>query len=520
MKNRFARSVAALLITLLGCGDGAPPPAAPPQPTAVAATAAPPPTAAAAPDELGGKPALPAPNPFTPPTPEVFKAPNGMTVWLLERHTLPIVAATIVIPVGSSSDPAQKAGLAHITADMLDEGAGKRNAVEVSTAINDLGATLATGASVDGSFASVGSLKKNFKPAFAILADVIARPRLDAREWKRVSDLWKNDLRKRSQDPALVSRVVTGAVLYGPGTPYGHPTTGLVADAANVGLGDVKSFYAGAWRPEHAILAVSGDVTKAEVMEVIEGSLGGWKAAAGAKIEAPKAQSPRSGAPKLVLVDRPGAPQSVIAVVREGVAASDPRAPLLELINTALGGSFTSRLNQNLREEKGWSYGARSAFTEARGTGMFNARASVVKEQTGPSVQETLRELSQMAKEGLTEEELAKVKAQDRAELVQTYEGVQGMAQRLGALAMLALPPDFDMAASRARQQATRDRLRELAVAVDPGAATVVVVGPKAEVLPQLTKLGLGEPEMWDPEGFPLAAAPAGPKLTPRPAKK
>ncbi|KYF91656.1 hypothetical protein BE18_34945 [Sorangium cellulosum] len=200
----------------------------------------------------------------------------------------------------------------------------------------------------------------------------------------------------------------------------------------------------------------------------------------------------------------------MIAVVREGVTASDPRRPLLQLVNTALGGSFTSRLNQNLREDHGWSYGAASAFSETKRPGAFVARASVVAEATGPALKEMLAELAKMADSGLTRDELAKVQAQDRADLVSAYETVNRTALRLGTLARLSLPETFDGAASQARQQATLAGLAELARAVDPKGATLVIVGPRQEILPQLQAIGLGEPEAWDVEGQPIQ-----PKKTP-----
>ncbi|MCC6557342.1 MAG: insulinase family protein [Polyangiaceae bacterium] len=483
------------------------PPAAkapPPPPAGGPAASAPPAAGSAAPDALGEKPALPPPRAFTPPAPVVFEAANGIKVWLLARPALPIVSVALAIPAGSASDPPKSAGLAYITADMLDEGAGSRDAVALSSAVNDLGATLSLGARPDGSFATLTVLKKNFPAAFSIFADVIARPRFDAKEWKRVSDLWQNDLKKRGDDPALVSSLVSHAALYGPGTAYGHPAAGLLSDAKGIGLGAVKSFYRSAWRPDRAVLVVAGAVTREEVTQAIEKELGGWKAPRAAA-EAPVVpkRDPSWKPPRLVLVDRPGAPQSAIAVVREGVAASDPRAPLLSLINTALGGSFTSRLNQNLREEHGWSYGARTAFSESRGQGLFMARAAVITEATGPALKETLGELSKMADSGLTQEELAKVLAQDRADQIETYETVGGAAQRLATLAWLGLPPTFDATASQARQKVTMAGLAELSSAVDPKGATVVVVGPRDKVAPQLEALGLGAPQLWDVEGRP-----------------
>ncbi|HZF54258.1 MAG TPA: pitrilysin family protein [Polyangiaceae bacterium] len=465
----------------------------------------------AAVDSLGSKPTLPKPETFTPPPPDVYPGIAGSKVWLAERHTLPVISVMIAIPKGSAADPPRKPGLAYITADMLDEGAGARGAVEISSAINDLGASIHVDVTADGSYATLTVLKKNFDQAFAILGDILARPRFDPKEWKRVSDLWRSGLVKRADDPADVSRVVSAAASYGPTSPYGHPPEGLLRGANAIGLPDVKAFYASVWRPDQATIVIAGDISKAEATKSIAAALGGWKAPAepaSAPIT-PEGPAPKWTPPRLVIVDRPDAPQSVIAAVRAGVSASSPSAPLLELINTALGGSFTSRLNQNLREDHGWSYGARSAFTETRGRGVFVARAAVHTEATGPALKELYNELAKMSASGLTQDELMKVLAQDRGELVQAYETVQGVSARLGRLALLGLPPTFDAQASRARQQATMKQIADLAVAVDPKDATVVVVGPKAQVEPQLKPLGLGEAELWDPEGNRIGAGAA-----------
>jgi predicted Zn-dependent peptidase len=465
----------------------------------------------APPDSIGAKPALESPKAFTPPAPEVFQAAGGSTVWLSERHTLPVVSVMIAIPKGSAADPQTKPGLAYITANMLDEGAGARGAVEISSAINDLGASIHVDVTADGSYATLTVLKKNFDRAFAILGDIVARPRFDPKEWKRVSDLWRSGLVKRADDPEDVSRVVSAAASYGPTSPYGHPPEGLLRGANAIALPDVKAFYASIWRPDQATIAIAGDISKAEATQAIAAALKGWKAPkepATAPI-APEGPAAKWTPPRLVIVDRPDAPQAVIAAIRAGVSASNPSAPLLDLINTALGGSFTSRLNQNLREDHGWTYGARSAFTETRGRGVFVARAAVHTEATGVALKELYNELAKMAASGLTRDEYAKVLAQDRGELVQAYEAVQSVSSRLGRLAMLGLSPTFDAQASRARQAATLKALAELAGAVDPKPATIVVVGPKAQVEPQLKPLGLGEAELWDPEGNRIGAGAA-----------
>ncbi len=505
------------LTSITSCTD---PPMTPPPPfpTVPTPTSAPPGSATAAlPDSLDNKPALPAAKAFEPPAPEVVKLSNGMTLWLLERHALPLVAVSVALPVGSADDPAGKEGLASITADMMDEGAGSRNAIDVSTALQDLGVNLRTSVSLDGTTFSLTVLKKSFGQAFGILADVVARPRFEDKEWKRVSDLWKNSLLKRADDPSDVARVVGNIVAYGRNHPYGHPTDGFVSSAKGIDLAAVKAFYGAQYRPDKIVLSIAGDITKAEVAAAVDDAFGAWKPAPAPPAEAREVDT-KWVRPRLVLVDRPDAPQSVIMVMREGIRLQDPDAPMYDLVNTALGGSFTSRLNQNLREDHGWTYGAGSAFTETKRGGAFLARAAVETKHTGEALEEMLKELRNMATGGLSEDELSKVRAQDRADLVQMYESVGGIAGRFATISVLGLNANHDASASRARQGATLDALRKIASAVDPTKGTIVVVGPREAVGAALAKYG--DPEIWDPEGNPAKpATPPAPKK-PAPTKK
>lgn len=452
-------------------------------------------------DTLGGRPSLAPPPSFEPTPPDVFRV-GPITVWHLRRPLLPLVSATFLVPTGSSTDPGGKPGAAWLTADMMDEGAGSRGAVELSTELQDLGAELRTSAGADASFASMTVLKKRFDRAFAILADVVARPRFEAKEFERVHGLWGDALKKRSDDPAALASVAGQAAMFGRDAPYGHPTMGWPSSAGALGLDDLKRFHAAAWRPERLVLIVAGQIERAEVEAALTRELGAWKpAGAAAPMAVPAA--PLKSRPRLVLVDRPKAVQSALYVVRDGVRAGEPGTAPLELINTVLGGSFTSRLNLNLREEKGWTYGARTGFTESRSTGTFIARAAVQAEFTGPALKETLDELAKMAASGPTESEVLKARAQDRSDLVQTYETVAGAAGRLAQLAALALPPGFDADATRARAAADRATLATLSKAVDPSTATIVVVGDVATVKEQLASLGLPEPVLWDAEARP-----------------
>jgi len=452
-------------------------------------------------DPIGERPRLGAPKPFEPTPPQVFQTQSGLTVWLVERPDLPIVSASLVIPYGSAVDPEDKPGAMALLADMLDEGAGKRSALELSELVASAGATLGISAGLDGSSATLVSLRSKFDVTFEVLADVAARPRLEQKDFTRVKKLWKNTLKKRADDPMAVGSVVASALLYGSKAPYGHPSLGLASQADAVDLGTLKAAYKKSWRPDRATLVVAGQITKKELQALIEKHLGSWKP------EGDAFASPKLGAvllerPKVVLIDRPKAVQTVIMITRDGVSASDERAPGLSLVNDALGGSFTSRLNSNLREEKGWTYGVGSSFSATRGQGVFSVRTSVDANFTGAAVKEILRELDKMSTDGLSEEEVGKVKAQDRGNLVETYETVTGTAGRLGQLVSAGLPPSFDASASRLRQASTQADLARLAKEhVDPGTATIILVGDRTLIEKQMRDAGVPAPVAYGAEG-------------------
>jgi predicted Zn-dependent peptidase len=447
-------------------------------------------------------------------------------VWLLERHTLPIVAMEVVVPAGAASDPEGKGGLALTTANMLDEGAGSRGALDISRDVDRLGASLQTGATSDYAFASLVTLKKNLQAASAILGDVVTKPAMLPMEWKRVHDLWTNELRARASEPDAVASVVSLRQVFGQG-PYGHPTNGTLKSAARVTLDDVKQFYATRWRPDHAVVVVVGDVTRDELEPLLDATFSGWKAPPTRTTGAPKVSadarfvaeandptphetraafttpgSAAATARRVVVVDRPDAPQSVLALVRPGVAAGDTEASALVRVNTALGGSFTSRLNQDLREEHGWSYGARSRFSFSRQPGMFAAQAAVHTEHTGDALKAMLADVEALARDGLTDEEVEKTRLIARGDLVEAFESAEAAMLRLARNAGVGLPPDHEARASKALDAATKADLKRLAARhVDPRSAVIVIVGPRAKIEPQLKAIGLTVLQASGPEG-------------------
>ncbi len=498
--NRLTFASLVFGIAASACAGATPPPPAGPAPVPIASVPPPPPSGSV--DALGPKPDLPPPPPFLPPTPDVFAATSGITTWLLERHEAPIVSCNLSVPSGASSDPKDKGGLAYATATMLEEGAGKRGALDLSRALDDLGARLTTDANADASSVSITVLKHNLDAAFPIFGEVVASPRFEAGEFARAKDLWYNELVSRAKDPDATARVVYRATLFGADHPYGHPWDGTPRSAKAITLDDVKHFYASAWRPDRAVLVCVGDITKPELTRLAEAAFGEWKAPASPPPAVVVPAEPKGPWPKLVLVDRPDAPQSVIAALRPGISVSNPAIAALSRVNDAIGGSFSSRLNQDLREARGYTYGARSRYSTSRGPGQVVSWANVVTDKTGDALAALVDDLRKFSAGGLTEEEVSRTRSQARGELVGVYEAVEAIAGHLGADAVLGLPPDLEAKTSEKRDAAQKPELDALAKQFyDPTDAILIVVGPRARIQPMIDKLGLPAPEIRDSDG-------------------
>ena len=496
-----------LVLLTSACG-GAPPPVPPPAPPPPAAA---PPVPSVPADPLGPEPQPTLGAPFKPPAPAVYTTANGMQVWLLERHALPVLAITVVVPSGASSDPKGQAGLAEETAEMLREGAAARGALDFARAIDDLGASISSSSSMDASYVRLSVLKRGFAAGMQLLGDAVARPRMDAGEWRRLHDLWTNDLKARAADPGEVAACVERIALYGVDHPYGHPVDGFLTSAPKVQLADAKRFYAQAWRPDRAIVVVVGDVTRSELDAQLDASLGTWKAPAAPPLPIVTPPVPSSlgdgGKPRLVLVDRADAPQAQVYAAWPGVAASDPRYPALYRANIALGGGFTSRINLDLREKRGWTYGASSAIGAKRGLGVVSAGGAFVTPNAVDALKAMLADVDLLAKSGMTEAEVAKTRLQSRAEYVDDYERVEHAAAQLAHDAGLGLSPDYEATASVAADRADATELNQLLKTFfDRAPAAIVIVGPRAKLEGPLTQAGYGPIELMDAEGNPVPA--------------
>ncbi|MCC6644153.1 MAG: insulinase family protein [Polyangiaceae bacterium] len=489
------------LAALAACG-GAPEPILvppPPEPAPVASAGV-----AAPEDSLGPRPAVPPAAPPSVPTPEVLDGPGGSKIWLLSRPGLPLVSIAAVSRRGASSDPAGKVGVAALTAEMLEQGAGKLDAVAFTAALEEQGARLSSSASRDASVVSAHMLADRFPKVVALLCDAVARPRLAQADFARTHALFVNDVRARGDDPGRVAALVTDAALFGVDSPLGRPIEGTVASAQSLTRADVVAAHRAVWAPEQVTFVVVGDVTTAAVQAALTAGLEGWARAKASPEPAAAAALPTP--PRVVAVAREDAPQVVMTVARRSLGPRDEGRAALELVALTLGGSFTSRLNQTLREDHGWTYGARARLAARRAGGAFVARASIRADALGDALRETRRVLDQMAEDGPTAAEIDKAKALSRGETVDTLASRAHTLSALVGFVALDLPPDT-LGRDAARQGgATPEVLRALAKQVSSAGATIVLVGPSAAIDAAVQANALGAVERRDADGRPIAA--------------
>jgi zinc protease len=424
---------------------------------------------------------------------------SGLPIVMIPRQVAPIVSAALMIRSGSGTDAPEKAGLASLTAEMLDEGAGARDALGIAEELERLGADLWLGSGRDGSQLSLQAPRETFAEALDIAADVLIRPRLAAADWERVVSDRRTACVQRRDQPEAVVGVVSDRVLFGDRHPYGRPAEGLEATVDHLTLDDVRACHAGYWRPNHAFLVVAGDFDEGPLRASLDGVFADWNPAPVPVSPPPPAWPTR---PRLVIVDRPGAPQSVVRLVAPGTDRLSTDRSGLAMLNAILGGSFTSRLNFNLREKNGFTYGASSSFAFLRHRGSFAARSSVFAESTAPAVREILAELSGLRERPATAEEHAKARATLLMRVAEGLSTTGGIAATFGEIGLYDLPLDEPLRFAAALERITADDLRALAVRyIDPDAASIVIVGDRALIEPGLREIGLPAAVLYDADG-------------------
>ena len=406
---------------------------------------------------------------------------NGLTLTVIEMHKVPVVDVQVMVDAGAARDPADAPGLATFTAGMLQQGAGARGALEVADEAAFLGAQLNTTASFDGAVASLHVPKRRLEAALGLLADVVLRPAFSDSEVNRQRELRGAQLVQQRDEPVAVANVAFPAIVFGAAHPYGHPLNGTDAATAALARQRIVDFYRTYYRPDGARLLIVGDVNLAEARRLVAARFGGWERAVVPAF--PTAGPPAPAARAVYLIDKPGAAQSVIRIGHVGPPRTTPDWYALDVLNTILGGAFTSRLNQNLRETHGYTYGAFSQFAARRLSGAFVALASVVTAKTDSSLMEFLKELRRIRDEPVPAAELAKAKAYVTLGLPGEFETTGGAAGRFRDLLAYGLPLDYyDHYIERINAVTADDVQRVARRYIDPDHFDIVVVGDKNQI--------------------------------------
>lgn len=428
-----------------------------------------------------------------------FRLPNGLTVIHHHNQALPLVAAELVVKSGSDANPADLPGLAGYTARMLQEGTATRSAPQIADEIAHLGAHLDSASDANASTVSLLALRATFPQALDVLADVVLRPAFPNAEIERQRASRLGELVQQRDDPALVAQAAADGALYGPRHPYGHGQLGTEQSIRAATRDKLVQFWRRHYLPSNAALVVSGDITLDEVRNLATARFGAWTRTDPA-VAVPGDPAPTSS--RLVVVDKPGAPQTALRVAGVGAARKTADFPALQLLNTALGGQFSSRVNMNLREDKGYSYGVFSSFRYDRTPGPFAVEGSVRNDVTGASVREILKEMQALRDAPLSAKELAAVRDARIYSLPAGFETNGGIGDSLAELFVFDLPPDTWRTLPDAYRRVTADQVQDAAKRyLQPERMKVIAVGDRKVIAPQLQALGLGQPELRDADG-------------------
>jgi len=427
-------------------------------------------------------PALPPPPALRLPAVQTTTLPNGLTLAVVEMHKVPVVDVQLLVDAGAARDPSTAPGLATFTATMLQQGAGARSALDVADEAAFLGAQLGTAATFDGASASIHVPRRRLEAALDLFADVVLRPSFADSEIARQRELRAAQLVQQRDEPVAVASIAFPAIVYGRGHPYGHPLNGTDSATARLARDGVAEFYGTYYRPNGARLLIVGDVTLADARRLAAARFGGWERRDVPAFPSPPTP-PRAAARTVYLIDKPGAAQSVVRIGHVGPVRTTPDWFALEVLNTIVGGAFTSRLNQNLRETHGYTYGAFSQFAPRRLNGAFVALASVVTAKTDSSLVEFLKELRRIRDEAVPPPELAKAKAYLTLGLPGDFETTGGAAARFRELLAFGLPLDYyDRYVDRINAITGADVQRVAREYIDPDHFDIVVVGDKSQI--------------------------------------
>jgi zinc protease len=485
------------------------PPAPPPPPLAVGAPDPKYTTVQTGVDRTQGVPAVTSFPDLSFPALERAKLKNGLKIVLARRPGLPVVQARLEFGGGASSDPLDQRGLASFAADLLDEGAGGRDALAFGRAVEDLGLELRASAGNDFVAVTIDALKDQASPSFGLLADAVLRPTFAEADVERVRKTTLSSLAQARANPSAIGRNATIRAVLGADHPYASPFGGAGTDASltSIDRDDLVAWRERWLRPDNGTLFVVGDLSLEEATALAKEHLGKWKAPRGALDRAAVPLVTAVEKPRVILVDKPGAVQAVLFAGRPFTPSTDPSVLELDLASQVLCGEFTSRLNMNLREDKHWSYGAYCGSGSAVGPRTWIASAPVQIDKTVEALVEMRRELEEYAAatKPATAEELAKVVDSNIRALPGSYETADSVLGQISSMTRLQRPDDWPTSLPARWKAIGTGAVQERASLLAPGSLVWVVVGDLATIEAGVRGLGWGEVEVWDADGNPVA---------------
>lgn len=425
---------------------------------------------------------------------------NGLAVRTVEHHSAPVVTFVLVIDGGAGTDPAGLEGLTAITADMVDEGTGVMNALDVSDAMSSIGADYDVEVGADATMFALTTLSRFAARGASLLSDIVTRPSLNAADFDRVKQLRLDRLRQlRDLAPATAERAFL-RLLYG-AHPYGHLAIGSEASLAAVTLDDVRGSHQSAYKAAGCTLVVAGPMPHQALADIAADAFGGWSARAGdaeGKVPASEVPTPERPSARLAIVPRESAAQSELRIGHLSARRGTPDYPALLVMNAVMGGQFVSRINLKLREEKGFTYGARTGFDWRRGPAPFVLQASVHTASTAEAIRDSLDELEAIrSTRPPSDSELALAKTSLTRGYPRNFETAQQVARSVAQLALFELPDSyFEEFVPKVHAVSSADVSQAAARYIDPAQASVLIVGDYAAVGDSLLTLGLGKPDV------------------------
>lgn len=452
------------------------------------------------------RPASAAPATWAPPTPATFTLSNGLRVMHFPKHDIPLVAMSVLLAPGSPIDDPDAPGLAALAAEMLDEGSGDLDALAFNDRVTSIGATLSITSDAESAQVAMTVIERNLAKGVSLLAAAVTRPAMEQDDWDRVKSLHMENLRQQDDNPTIVAARVSNRLLFGDASPLGRPVSGTRRSVEPLTLNDAKDRAARIFRPEQATILIAGDVSEAQARSMLEEHFGSWSVPNASTLAAASdSQGTQHQQLRVAIVDRPGAVQTVVRFAMPAPAYADSGRAARSLLNTLFGGSFTSRLNQNLREKNGYTYGARSSFTLARTQGAFVASSSIRADVTGPAIAEFLKEFDSLRSGTITPGELTKSRETVRNDIVEGFQGLPGILA--AASRPIAVGEGYTTLASDLASlgRITTEELNALAassVTLEQG--VLVLVGDKAVILEQIRDLPLPAPVEYDAFGEPI----------------